>query len=161
MGAFETAYQTDMYLLLMAISVAISLLGIILYWNKKGVQILFIVLIVGALTVICGTITDNNDAKKHTTTHTVTYQISSIEQYDEGYSLNTTKKVAFNFNRHNSTGYKAGDIIKITYKKTRPNIWGDVAYSLVKIQKEKSTGTYTPIEQTDSVIWGKFRQPFD
>ena len=84
MGAFETAYQTDMYLLLMAISVAISLLGIILYWNKKGVQILFIVLIVGALTVICGTITDNNDAKKHTTTHTVTYQISSIEQYDEG-----------------------------------------------------------------------------
>lgn len=145
----------------MAISAAISLLGLILYWNKKGVRILFIVLIVGALTVIGGTIKDNNDAKKHTTTHTATYQISSIEQYENGYSLNTTKKIAFLFDRHNTNEYKAGDIIKITYKKTKPNTWGDSAYSLVKIQKEKSTGIYAPVEQTDEVIWGKFRQPFD
>lgn len=75
--------------------------------------------------------------------------------------LNATKKIAFLFDGYDSTGYKAGDIIKITYKKTQPNQFGEVAYSFIKVQKVKSTNTYEPVKQTDEVIWGKFREPFD
>lgn len=158
---FNITYGTDLNWLVAIAAMTLLILALIMYWYSKIARIGLTVMTIIVLCFMGTLFTNNKDAIKNTTTHTATYQISSINHYDDGYSVNTTKKIAFLFDGYDSTGYKAGDIIKITYKKTQPNQFGEVAYSFIKVQKVKSTSTYEPVKQTDEVIWGKFREPFD
>ena len=158
---FNITYGTDLNWLVAIAAMVLLILALIMYWHSKIARIGLTVMTIIVLCFMGALFTNNKDAIKNTTTHTATYQISSINHYDDGYSVNTTKKIAFLFDGYDSTGYKAGDIIKITYKKTSPNQFGEVAYSFIKVQKVKSTSTYEPVKQTDEVIWGKFREPFD
>ena len=158
---FDITYGTDLIWVVATASMVLLILALITFWHSKIARIGLPVLIISVLCYMGMLFTDNKDAIKNTTTHTATYQISSINHYDDGYSVNTTKKIAFLFDGYDSTGYKAGDIIEITYKKTQPNHFGEVAYSFIKVQKVKSTSTYEPVKQTDEVIWGNFREPFE
>mgnify|MGYP000875497849 CR=1 FL=1 len=157
----DITYGTDLNWLVAIIAMALLILALIVYWHSKIARIGLPIMTIIVLCFMGMLFISNKNAVKHMTTHTATYQISSIDHYDDGYSVNTTKKIAFPFDGYDSTGYKAGDIIKITYKKSQPNHFGEVVYSFVKVEKVKSTGTYAPVKQTDEVIWEKFRKPFD
>lgn len=157
----DITYGTDLNWLVAIIAMALLILALIVYWHSKIARIGLPIMTIIVLCFMGMLFISNKNAVKHMTTHTATYQISSIDHYDDGYSVNTTKKIAFPFDGYDSTGYKADDIIKITYKKSQPNHFGEVVYSFVKVEKVKSTGTYAPVRQTDEVIWEKFRKPFN
>ena len=94
---FNITYGTDLNWLVAIAAMASLILTLIMFWHSKIARIGLTVMTIIVLCFMGMLFTDNKDAIKNTTTHTATYQISSINHYDDGYSVNTTKKIAFLF----------------------------------------------------------------
>ena len=89
---FDITYGTDLNWLVAIIAMALLILALIVYWHSKIARIGLPIMTIIVLCFMGMLFTSNKNAVKHMTTHTATYQISSIDHYDDGYSVNTTKK---------------------------------------------------------------------